>query len=106
MSKRNREKRAWKCCGCGARMHRSLEGPAVAKMAAVARESGRKPMPIAHACGACKTLHYAEGGRLRKLTAAELFTLQMNAPRAMADLETRIVPPSDATRGTLVIETK
>lgn len=83
MSKHNRERRKWKCKGCGGAMHRELDSC----LQKVADQICIKQVKFVHICAACKTMHYKEGEGLRKLTQGEIFELHLKVPKAMERLE-------------------
>lgn len=92
MSKRNREKRGWKCRKCNAPMHRALAGTAQRAVDA----SKVKDKRLIHACGKCKALHYQEGDGLRLLTPAEEFKVRMEVPKAMEQVDRMKIIGPDA----------
>ena len=103
MSKRNRERRKWKCHGCGAGLHPELAGPAARAFAAAAKGGPVDPKGVVHVCGLCKTFHYDRGDALRTLTPAELFALHFEAPKVTAAVLAQVCPPSAVPAGTLHI---
>lgn len=96
MSRRNREKRAWRCSKCKARMHRELDAPAKAGLPDGAAA-------IVHICGSCRTGHYFDNGRLRPLTAAEQFAVRMAIPKTMDFIDRALVDDMPGELGTIIL---
>lgn len=69
MSRRNRDRRKWKCARCGNPFDRKRAEFAIAHNDRLAAEGLNGPRLI-HACG-CGAKCYEEGDRLRLLTPAE-----------------------------------
>ena len=108
MSRRNRERKRWKCRGCGTQMHPELASEPVQVMAeAIIRAVRNRPLDpeMLHVCGRCKTVHKVLDGRLVKLTPPELFALHVEMPHTMTRIERMTVPRTrpGAPAGTLVL---
>lgn len=99
MSKHNRERRQqyWKCLQCGERMHREL---LPAAKAALARVPGKE---ILHMCGKCKMIHLETDGELRRPTAQEMFSIQMECGNTLAHLDRVEFAACDNPTGTLIL---
>jgi len=97
MSRHNKKRRGWKCGKCHMPMWQELQ-QATARIAEATTERR-----VVHVCGQCKAMHYDEAGKLRLLTAAELFALNMRAPEAIARIERMRFKPSDQPEATVVI---
>ena len=85
-------------------MNPRLEAPAAAVLARAADAARRPADPrLIHVCGGCKTLHFAEGGRLRPLTPAERFALEVEVPHLVRAAVSGTYAPSAVPTGTLIV---
>jgi hypothetical protein len=84
-------------------MHPELHGPAQATPDATKRKAVDRTELI-HLCGNCRTPHKADGDRLRPLTPAERFAVEMEIPNTMRAVERMVLPAAtDRVKGTMVV---
>lgn len=92
MSLRNRERRKWRCAGCGARMFPEVGRAGDAALAAL--RAANPAVPV-------ERPDYEEANRLRPLTPAEMFALHFRRPNTLAAAE-RVTAPA-GVRGTILL---
>ena len=74
-----------------------------ATIAALVAAHRRADPRLIHVCGDCKTLHFAEGGRLRPLTPAERFALEVEVPHLVRAAVFGTYAPSAVPTATLFV---
>lgn len=83
MSRRNRDRRKWKCAKCGNPFDPDFARAGTAEQERRAAAEGRRTARVIHQCAGCGALHFEEPQSLRPLTPAEIMDLYFHAPNLM-----------------------
>lgn len=97
MSRHNKTRRCWKCGKCAMPMWQELH------LASARIAEASKTKRVVHVCGGCKAMHYEDAGKLRLLTPAELFQVNMKTPKMVEQIERMQFAPSDHPEVTVII---